>query len=232
MKTRKANNVSAKANVPSIPEDGKNAPQTPSAGLSPDGVSGAEKTPRVSFFVSPDGTPEWERMLPKTKEQLADILRNPNVQKELGVSPEEAKQIAEMGFGEDEANALLDLIGNINAVAAAKIYGIPGEVTSKAFTFTADHRKKINPPLTRVLNKWAPLMLKTWKDEIGLGIVLFAVLNAQVHVMHMLENQRQKSLGNVPARPPAVPVTPIFKPEQVSPENPVASKEEVKQTGD
>jgi len=159
-----------------------------------------EKPNRISFNTTPEGAPDWERMLPKTKSQLTEILRSKAVQKELGISPEEAREAIEAGFGEDEANALLDLLSGINSVAASKIYGVPGEITSVAFKFSEDHRKKINPPLSRVLNKWGPAILKTWKDEIGLGLVLLATLNAQIRLMHMLEDRRKK---NLPAQPPA-----------------------------
>jgi len=54
------------------------------------------------------------------------------------------------------------------------------------------------------LNKWGPAIVKTWKDEIGLGIVFFAVLNAQVRFMHILDEQRKKNLPATPEK-----VTPI-----------------------
>jgi len=219
MKTRKAK-------PGAVETDSPNAKPEISAQPAPV-ESEREKAARISFFVTDGGMPEWERMLPKTKEQLAEILRSPNVQKELGISPEEAKQIADMSFGEDEANALLDMIGGINSVAASKLYGIPYEITSKAFSFTPDHRKKACPPIAKVINKWAPMFLKTWKDEIGAAIILFAILNSQVRVMHILEDQRKK---NLPARSPAPPVTPIFKPDQQT-DIPVASGKKSEDTG-
>ena len=163
-----------------------------------------EKPNRISFNMTPEGAPDWERMLPKTRAQLTDLLKSKSVQKELGITEQEAKEITEIGFGEDEANAFLDLLSNIDAAAASKIYGVPMEITSQAFAFTPDHRKKINPPMVRVLNKWGPSILKTWKDEIGLTIVLLAVLNAQVRVMHMMEDRRRK---NAPAPKPVTPIT-------------------------
>jgi len=160
----------------------------------------AEKVNRVSFFVAPDGMPDFERMLPRTKNQLTEMLRNKSVQAQLGITPEEAKKIEDLGFGEDEANAMLDMISGITSPAASRIYKVPREITSVAFQFTPDHRKKINPPLTRVLNKWGPAILKTWKDEIGLGIVLISVLNAQVTLMHILEARRQAATQVQPPR--------------------------------
>jgi hypothetical protein len=167
--------------------------------------SSQEKADRLSFFMSAEGVPDWERMIPATRERLASVLQNPKVQKELGFSKEEARTISEIGFGDDEANALLDILGSIDSFAASAIYKVPPDICSKAFTFTPDQRKKISPPMQRVLNKWAPMILKTWKDEIGLGMVLLATLNAQVRVMHILDEQRKK---NTPQKAPAT-VTPI-----------------------
>ena len=95
--------------------------------------------------------------------------------------------------GDDEANALLDLMQPICSTAASRIYGIDGKITSRAFQFTADHRKRINPPLVRVMNKWLPSMVKRWSDEIGLAIVLSSVVNAQVKVMHMMADAEKRA---------------------------------------
>jgi hypothetical protein len=200
MRTKKRSTVA--------PIFGSPAPANTPDNLQPLGTApenGSEKPNRISFNVTPEGSPDWERMLPKTRAQLTDLLKDKSVQKELGISESQAKEISELGFGDDEANALLDLLSKIDSVAASKIYGVPMEVTVQAFEFTPDHRKKINPPLTRVLNKWGPAILKTWKDEIGLTMILFAVLNSQVTVMHILEAKRKR---NAPAPAPAK-VTPI-----------------------
>lgn len=184
--------------------------------------SSVEKQDRLSFYLSPDGIPAWDRISPQTKEKLTSILQNKLVHKELGFSVEEVKQAeAALTIGDEEANALLDLLSSIDSMAASMIYKIPSEITSQAFAFTPEHRKKINPPLTRVLNKWAPAMLKTWKDEIGVAIVLSAVLNSQVRLMHALEEKRKKNLPQSLQRPlapvaempqPAKPETKIDKP--------------------
>lgn len=183
--------------------DSQNSP-SPDAPELPGPEIEREKPNRISFNMTPDGAPDWERMLPKTKAQLTELLKSKSVQKELGITEQEAKEITEIGFGEDEANAFLDLLSSIDAMAASKIYGVPMEITSRAFAFTPDHRKKITPPMARVMNKWGPAFLKTYKDEIGLAVILFSTLNAQVRVMHMLEEQRRK---NAPAPKPVTPIT-------------------------
>lgn len=223
MKTRKKKPPTFGADSePVVPESQVNKEET----VKSDG----EKANRISFFVTDEGLPDFARMQAKTKGQLSELLRNKAVQSELGITPEEAKKIEEIGFGEDEANGLLDFLSAIDSAAASRIYKVPREVTSVAFQFTPDHRKKINPALTRVLNKWGPAILKTWKDEIGLGIVLLSVINAQVTLMHILETRRQKASGpqSVPNKVTNISenAPPAPKPE----EKPVAEKENVTET--
>jgi hypothetical protein len=165
-----------------------------------------KKTDRISFFVSDKGLPEWDRMHGATREQLIGILTNPDVREKLGLGKEGTKEIEEIGFSEDEANALLDFFQGVNSLLAARIYKMPREITNEAFKYTEEHRRKLNPPMVRLMNKWGPSIIKTWKDEIGFAILLFSVTNAQLTVMRLLEQKRQRNLSwaNVtPIVPPA-----------------------------
>ncbi len=197
------------------------SPKSPDSAPSAPPVSEREDDlQRVSFNINADGSPDWVRMRGNTRARLLAILKTEEVQKELGFTPEQAKEIANVGFGEDEANALLDLLSGVDSIAASKIFGIPYEVTSQAYAFTPFHRGKINPPMIKVLNKWSPLILKTWKDEIGLAIVLVSTLNAQTRLMHILDEKRKRAL---PAQAPAPSkITEMQKPEERKTETPPA----------
>jgi hypothetical protein len=126
-------------------------------------------------------------------EQLRSILTDSSSQKKLGIEPAVAKEAHELGFDATEANALLDLLQIIKAAGAAKVFDVPHEITSRAFTDTELQRSKMVPPITKILNKWGPSLLKTWKDEIGAGIIFISVTNAQVQMMKHLDAQRKKS---------------------------------------
>jgi hypothetical protein len=159
----------------------------------------SEKIPTVipsRRFVLPmsdEKSVAWDQIPEKNLEILRDALKNPDTAKILGISkPEETP--GEIGFSNDDANAFLDLLSGVDSLAASKVYKIPKTVTDAAFKFEDYHRKKLNPPMVRLLNKWSPLILKNWKDEIGFGIILVSTLNAQVNVMHALENKRRASL--------------------------------------
>jgi hypothetical protein len=185
------------------------------------------KTERLSFFLTEDGKPDFARMHPSTKEKMSAFVRDSSVLSELGISPEKAKEnLLDIGFSEDEANGILDLLGGIDSVAASKIYGIPLEVTSEAFRFTTEHRKKINPPLIRLLNKWGPAVIKTWKDEIGLGIVIASVLNTQVQLMHILEARRKRTTPRAPVTQMPSPVEKAPAPAPVEAPKPAAREAE------
>jgi hypothetical protein len=224
MKTRKGKPANAETPSPKPQSDPLSTAANP-VEMSNDSP---EKPNRISFNLTVDGKPDFARMQGKTKAQLIELLQNKSVQKELGFSADEAKRIEEIGFGEDEANGLLDLVGGINSIAASRIYKIPREVTSPAFHFTPDHRKKINPGLTRILNKWGPAILKTWKDEIGLGIVMVSVLNSQIALMHIYEARRVRA--NTPQPVPSK-VTPISEPAPTE-EKPVEKEPAVTDTVD
>ncbi len=108
-------------------------------------------------------------------------------------------------FGKDETDAIFDTLTTVQSVAASKMYGIPSEITRKAMEYDEFHRKKRAPRMERLLNKWAPLVVKNWKDEIGFGIVFLAVVNAQVKTMHAMNEKRKRIL-------PQRGVTEISKP--------------------
>lgn len=161
---------------------------------------------KIQITLKEDGTIDLESMRASTRERLEKALSNTSGFSSVA-SP--GAKGEDLSFGEDEANTLLDLMSAINAPAASAIYKIPSEITTKAFIFTPYHREKINPPLARVINKWAPSALKMWKDEIGLGIILVSTVNAQIRLMHILDEQRKRSIATL--RSPA-PVTPIKEP--------------------
>jgi hypothetical protein len=171
--------------------------------------------------VNDKGLPEWERVSPKTKAQLESILKDKGVQKELGMTPELAKALtnAVEEFGEDEANALLDVLGGISAIAAGMIFKAPADICREAYSFKPEYRKKLTPSMTRLMNKWGPAVLKTWKDEIGFSLLMLSILKLQHDEMNRLVEKRKKESG-----PRAVP-----KPAPIKEE--IAKSAEKEETG-
>lgn len=171
--------------------------------------------------------PQWERVSAKTVEQLKSIFSSETAQAKLGYKPP-TKEAFEIGFDATEANGILDLLEVVTSIGASKVFDVPHEITSKAFTYSSLHREKLVPPFAKLMNKWGPSLLKTWKDEIGAGIVFLSVTNAQVRVMRHLEAQHKKAQPRVvtemPKRGepnPPEPKPPESEPVKVAEENPV-----------
>ena len=165
------------------------APETPPEMATSPPADEDAKTSRFSFAITEDGKIDFNGMRNKTKEQLGEMLRDPTAQRELKFTPEQSATLEDV-FGEDEANAVLDLFGTINSFAACRIYDVPLEITTQAFTFTPEHRRKLTPVYARLLNKWGPSFLKQYKDEIGAAVLTASVLNVQVQKMRVLNTTR------------------------------------------
>jgi hypothetical protein len=167
-------------------------------------VNGEEKRGR--------GRPRKDGMIPgwvePKKDSVVGAIKNDEPSKAETLRNVPATEQAQE-FSEMEANALLDLLQGIEQPMASKIYGVPYEITRQAFVFTDDMRKRINPAMVKILNKWAPTILRNWKDELGFVLVFGSALNMQVQTMHHLESKRKKEI--------AAPVTPI-RPETPKPE--------------
>src|SRR5271170_5689474 len=166
---------------------------------------------RISFFVTDQGLPEWDRVSPKTKSQLELILRDKSVQHELGISPEVANAIIDAEFGDDEANGILDFISMGTKLGGQFVFKAPPDICQQAFTFTPDQRKKLSPSMIRLMNKWGPAILKTWKDEIGFSLLMLSALNVQVQTMHILVEKRKKESSG-PRAVPKIPKEEVAKP--------------------
>lgn len=178
---------------------------------------------RFVLPLSDDKSVAWDQISESNLEILRSALKNPDAAKVLGFSkPEEVS--GEIGFDNDDANAFLDLLSGVDSFAASKIYKIPKDVTDAAFKFQEYHRKKLNPPMIRLLNKWSPVILKTWKDEIGFGLVLVATLNAQVNVMHALEQKRRNSLPQPKDNVTAISGAPLERTPAPTPKADAANK--------
>ena len=171
-------------------ENSENSPAEPA----PEHPEIFENNRRVSFTVDADGHIDFDKLQDKTKIQLKEIFSRPSELRKLGLSPQVSQTISEMGFGEDEANAILNFITTIDAPIASRMYNVPREICVKAFTFDDYQRSKLNPPMIRLMNKWGPSVLKTWKDEIGFALIMFSTLSAQVTAMNILNERHQRTL--------------------------------------
>lgn len=157
-------------------------------------------------------------MQEKARIQLREILQDPQTLKELGIELPQAPPTkpAATGdgapsMGKDESGMLLDILSLINGSIAGRLYKVPPEVTREAFQYDDFHKRKLAPPLERILNKWSPYVLKTYKDEVGFLMLFCGTLNVQVKTMHVLEAQRRAK------NPGTENVTPINEQRKTEP---------------
>jgi hypothetical protein len=130
-------------------------------------------------------------------------------------------------FGKDETDAVFDTLTMIQSAAASKIYSVPSEITRKAMEYDEFHRKKLALRMERLLNKWAPMLIKTWKDEIGFGIVFVAVVNSQVKTMHAMNEKRKRAIGRPGVTEMPKPSEPPKPEPKTEPEAKPAATEEI-----
>lgn len=165
-----------------------------------------------------EGKPDPSRMRETTKEKLRELYNNAEVLKAIGVvKKKESGGDGDLTIGSDEANALLDVIQMVKVPGATAIYKCSPAIAAQAFTDSELQRSKMTPHLAKVLNKWSPLILKTWKDEIGLAVVMLSVVNAQIRTMHILIDS-QKAAPPPPRVQPAPMPSP--SPKKVTPTPP------------
>jgi hypothetical protein len=157
-------------------------------------VSSADETgERISVAIYLDkstGKVQWDRMQKKTKEQLKEILTNPEISKLLGSPlPKEVHNI----FDPSWSGGVLDALALIERVIAQKFFKISSEAAGKAFKFTESDKATVSPFLANVINKYAEKyelnFLRDFKDEIGLVVILSAMTQAKISYAKEIDKQ-------------------------------------------
>lgn len=197
-------------------------PTAPSQDLRENETANGDIRATIGWLETADGKIQFERMTDKTKKKFRSLLESPEFIRAIGAEPPSpaASSPGKLPeIGDQECNMILDLLGTVSGIGASYIYKVPREITAKAFQYTPDMRKKINPNLSAVLNKWAPHFLKSYKDEVGLAIVLFGAVNAQLTVMRILDGQRTKDNGTRPTPPRPVSAISAVPPVAHEPKN-------------
>lgn len=181
--------------------------------------------PRVAlvYYKDRDGKPDFVRMQERVKENFRAFFSDPDNRKGIGLVAAEPSKAAVSSdlFGQDEVEVFYNGLEFIDAVVASKLYGVPYELAAEAFTFDELQRRKLSGPTLRVINKWGPAILAKYKDEIGLGIILFSSVTAQTRKLKKLRREKSPEPANkVRSISEDKPATPA---PRTTPEQPVAS---------
>jgi hypothetical protein len=158
--------------------------------LSDQPISSTEELKNISY-KEVDGKIAWDDMRDTQKENVKEFYARPDVQAVLEVPAEKKEDKPE--FGDDEASALLDFLQPVLAIGSSKIFKVPHEITVQAYVFDDHMRKKLNPRMAKLLNKWGPSVFKAYKDEIGFGLVMLSCVSAQTKHMRILHDKSKRA---------------------------------------
>lgn len=160
----------------------------------------------VSWFVDDKGAIQWDRMRPKMKDAIRDFVTNAEVQRQFGASGE-APASVEM-FDPKWTGTLYDVIGKVESFFAAKMYKISPEICEQAFTYTPAEKDKLAEPTAKVINKYAPIWLVQFKDEIALAFLFVTITAVKLQMavaLQQLKTQAEKAKTQMPAPQPIRP---------------------------
>jgi hypothetical protein len=145
----------------------------------PSPVSVEEKVNRISIPLNKDGQIEWDSMRGSTQAKVRALMGEGSGKPDPSSAPVEVFDAAWTG-------TMFDMVGKIEAFAAMKLYKFSPEVAEKAFTYTPAEKEKLAVPTARVINKYAPVWLEKFKDEIALAGLFVTITAMKFQMASML----------------------------------------------
>jgi hypothetical protein len=136
-----------------------------------------EKVNRLSIPLTADGQIDYDSMREKTRQKVKDLIGGPR-----DASP---KPIVEV-FDPAWTNALLDTLGKVESFAAVQVLKMTPEIAEKAFSYNEMEKAKIGVPLAKVINKYAPVWMEQYKDEIALAMLFVTITAVKYQMATML----------------------------------------------
>jgi len=153
-----------------------------------------EKINRISIALNKDGTIDWDSMRPKTQEKVKQLM---------GLGEGKGSQAAAVEvFDASWTGPLYDTLGKIESFAAMKMYGFSPEVADKAFTYSEAEKAELGPPTAKVINKYAPVWMEQFKDEIALAMLFVTITAMKFQMASFLMAQQKAQAPKPPERKP------------------------------
>jgi hypothetical protein len=153
-----------------------------------------EKVARLSFALDSNGRPDWDKMHEKTRVKVKELMGD-------GASKTAVETAKVEVFDPAWTGTMFDVIGKIEAFGAAKLYKIPQEIADRAFSYSQAEKDKLAGPTAKVINKYAPLWLETYKDEIALAGLFVMITAMKFQMATMLAAQFQNTGAVSPNAP-------------------------------
>ena len=161
-------------------------------------IPAEEKAARLSFALDANGQPDWDKMHGKTREKVKALMGDSAAKGATAPAPVEVFDPAWCG-------TMFDVIGKIESFAAAKLYKMPSEIADRAFTYSQAEKDKLAGPTAKVINKYAPLWLEAYKDEIALAGLFVMITAMKFQMAQMLMAQVNKTGAVSPQAPSPSP---------------------------
>lgn len=165
-------------------------PSKPEPRQRPERQSPSRPGSRISLQLDEAGRPDWERMRESNREETKKVLTawltDAKLQSDLGLS----KPIIEV-VTPASASALYDAIGRVEAVIAPKITGMPPDIAQMVFRYSDEEKQLLGGPTAVVINKWCPLWLTKFQEEIALAMLLTSITVAKFQLAKQLFDQRK-----------------------------------------
>lgn len=191
--------------VKASPIEAQSAPEAAPIAQEP---APAQDISRVAIPVDANGNVLWDMMREKTKDKLKSILADPSTAKVLNVESPVTSPVIEV-FDPSWTGTIFDAVSKLEIVLAGKMYQIPQDIAEQAFTFTAAEKEKLGPPTARVINKYAPIWLEKFKDEIALAFLFITMTAVKLQMAVMLQKLRASQANGVETAKPAKATPPL-----------------------
>lgn len=145
---------------------------------------------RLSLQLDDAGRIAWDRMRDSNKAEVEKAIKgwlnDPALAARLGLE----KPIIEI-FPAAWCTSIYDAAAQIEIALAPKMLGVSHAVAVAAFSFSPEEKSMLAKPTADVVNKWAPLWLSKFKEEIGLAMILIPLTAAKFQLAKLLSEQER-----------------------------------------
>ena len=163
---------------------------------------------RMSLTLNQDDSIAWDRLRESNKEEIKKIVTgwmvDPKMLASLGI-----EKPAIRIFDESWCDTIYDTVGNLEVMLAPKMFGVTIEQAA-ILRYTSAEKDSLREPTAKVINKYLPVWLARFEDEIKLAMLLVSISFVKVQMLRaiamMPRPQQQKTNGaeqksSVPADP-------------------------------
>lgn len=167
---KKTARTSTLAGAPPAPPETRPAPPAP-----------GDKAERMSFTLTGDGKPDFDRMHVRTREKLTAMFQDPAVARSFGAAPVAGDGAPDaIGIPRDVVLYLTASLSQIQAAIIGRITKAPASIVNAIAPWSLDEQKMIAEPLGSVLDKYAGPQLSKYGTEFALLATLGVITDRKL----------------------------------------------------